>query len=97
MCNPHSSMVLLSQHPLYTLFKGPEGGMVEMECQDEMAEMESQDEMEPKEDKDRVEELVPQDHVVCKVIVTIVCRPLAGYSLCFSHMWEDLGTRIEVK
>ena len=70
-----------------------------MECQDEMAKMESQDEMEPKEDQDRVEELVPQDHRVCKLIVTInfVCRPLVSYSLCFGSMWEDLGTRIEVK
>ena len=68
MCNPHSSMVLLSQHPLYTLFKGPEGGMVEMDQQDEMAEMDHQDVMEPKEDKDQVEELVYQDllvHEVC--------------------------------
>ena len=49
--SPHSSMLLPSPHPLYTLFRGPEGGMVEMDLQDEMAEMESQDEMESKEDK----------------------------------------------
>ena len=64
----HSSMLLLSQHPLYTLFKGPEGGMVEMDQQDEMAEMDHQDVMEPKEDKDQVEELVYRDllvHEVC--------------------------------
>ena len=51
-CSPHSSMLLLSQHRLYTLFKGSKGGMVEMDHQDEMDEMESQDVMEPKEDKD---------------------------------------------
>ena len=49
--SPHSSMLLPSPHPLSTLFRGPEGEMVEMDCQEEMAEMEPQDEMEPKEHK----------------------------------------------
>ena len=33
----------LSTHPIYTLFRGHEGGMVEMGCQEEMVEMESQE------------------------------------------------------
>ena len=52
VCSPHSSMLLPSLHPPSTLSKGPEGEMVEMDCQDEMAEMEPRDEMEPKEDKE---------------------------------------------
>ena len=55
----------------FFLSKGPEGEMVEMDCQDEMAEMEPQDEMEPKEHKDWGEALVSQDHLaheVCKLL-----------------------------
>ena len=48
-------------HPTYTLFRGPEGGMVGMVYQDEMAEMESQ------EDKERKETLVCRDHLAHKV------------------------------
>ena len=54
-------MATQSLHPTYTLFRGHEGEMVEMECQDETVEMESQ------EAKGRGETLVCRDHVVCKV------------------------------
>ena len=50
-----------STHPIYTLFRDPEGGMVGMECQDEMVEME------PQEAKGRGETLVCRDHLACKV------------------------------
>ena len=45
-------------HPIYTLFRGPEEGMVGMECQVEMAGME---------DKERKEILVWWDHLVHEV------------------------------
>ena len=48
-------------HPIYTLFRDPEGEMVGMECQDEMVEMECQ------EAKGRGETLVCRDHLACKV------------------------------
>ena len=51
-------------HPTYTLFRGPEGGMVGMvgmEYQDEMVEMESW------EDKERKETLVCRDLLAHKV------------------------------
>ena len=50
-----------STHPIYTLFRDPEEGMVGMECQDEMVEMEYQ------EAKGRGERLVLRDHLACKV------------------------------
>ena len=50
-----------SPHPIYTLLRDPEGGMVEMECQDEMVEMESQ------EAKGRGETPVCRDHLARKV------------------------------
>ena len=64
MCSQHSLMLPVatqSTHPIYTLFRDPEGGMVGMECQDEMVEMESQ------EAKGRGEILVSRDHLACKV------------------------------
>ena len=50
-----------STHPIYTLFRDHEGGMVGMECQDEMVETES------KESKERGETLVSRDHLACEV------------------------------
>ena len=46
MCSQHSLILpaaTRSPHPIYTLFRDPEGGMVVMGCQDEMVEMESQE------------------------------------------------------
>ena len=66
--SPHSSIlpvVTHSTHPIYTLFKGHEGGMVEMGCQDEMVEMDSQ------EAKEKRETLVCRDHLVSKVCTVI--------------------------
>ena len=50
-----------STHPIYTLFRDHEGGMVGMECQDEMEEMEFQ------EAKRRGETLVCRDYLAHKV------------------------------
>ena len=50
-----------SPHLTYTLFRGPEGGMVGMDCKDEMVEMELQ------EAKGRGETLVCWDHLAHKV------------------------------
>ena len=50
-----------SKHPIYTQFRDHEGGMVGMECQDEMVEMESQ------EAKGRGETLVCRDYLAHKV------------------------------
>ena len=64
MHSPHSLMLpaaTQSLHPIYTLFKDPEGGMVGMECQEEMVEMEPQGE------KERGETLVCRDHLDHKV------------------------------
>ena len=64
MYSPHSLMLpetTQSTHPIYTLFRDPEGEMVGMECQDEMEEMESQ------ESKGRGETLVCRDHLARKV------------------------------
>ena len=63
MHSPHSLIlqVAAQSHPIYTLFRGPEGGMVGMEYQDEMVEMES------KESKGRGETLVSRDHLACEV------------------------------
>ena len=47
-----------SLHPIYTLFRAPEEGMVGMECQVEMAGME---------DKEKKETLVCWDHLVHEV------------------------------
>ena len=47
-----------SLHPIYALFRGPEEGMVGMECQVEMAGME---------DKEKKETLVCWDHLVHEV------------------------------
>ena len=66
MCPPHSLMLpaaTQSPHPIYTLFRVHEGGMVGMECQDEMVEMESQ------EAKGRGETLVCRDHLAHKVCI----------------------------
>ena len=52
-------------HPIHTLSRGPEGGTVEMECQDEMAETECQG------DKERKETLVCRDLVAHKVCILI--------------------------
>ena len=52
-----------STHPIYTLFRVPEGGMVEMVYQDEMVEMESQ------EAKEKRETLVYRGHLAFKVCV----------------------------
>ena len=52
-------------HPIHTLSRGPEGGTVEMECQDEMAETECQ------EPKERRETLVSRDLVAHKVCILI--------------------------
>ena len=60
MCSLHSLMLpvaTLSPQPIYTLFRDPEGGMVEMEYQDEMVEME------PQETKGRRETLVCREHL----------------------------------
>ena len=60
MCSLHSLMLpvaTLSPHPIYTLFRDPEGGMVEMGYQDETVEMEA---------KERGETLVCRDHLVCE-------------------------------
>ena len=59
-------MVTQSPHPMYTLFRVPEEGMVEMEYQDETVEMEYQDEtveMESQEEKERGETLVCRDNL----------------------------------
>ena len=64
MHSPHSLMLpekTRSPYQIYTLFRGHEGGMVEMEYQEEMVEMESQGE------KERGETLVCQDHLDHKV------------------------------
>ena len=50
-----------SPQPIYSLFRVPEEGMVEMGCQDEMVEMEFQEE------KGRGEILVCKDHLAHKV------------------------------
>ena len=66
-----------SPHPIYTLFRVPEGEMVEMGCQDEMVEMESQEAKERGETlvcRDHLEHkdhLVCRDHLVCKVCTVI--------------------------
>ena len=54
-------MATQSPHPIYTLFRGPEGGMVGMGCQAEMVETD------PQEDKEREETLVCRDHLAHKV------------------------------
>ena len=56
-------MTTQSPHPIYTLFRDLEGGMVGMEYQDEMVEMESQ------EAKERGETLVSRDHLARKVFM----------------------------
>ena len=64
MCTPHNLMLpVATQSPqsIYTPFRDPEGGMVEMVYQVEMVEMESQ------EDKERRETLVCRDHLAHKV------------------------------
>ena len=43
MCSLQSLILpVATQSPIYTLFRDPEGGMVEMGCQVETVEMESQ-------------------------------------------------------
>ena len=54
-------MTTQSPHPIYTLFRDLEGGMVGMEYQDEMVEMESLG------NKGRGETLVCRDHLAFKV------------------------------
>ena len=64
MYSQHSLMLpqaTQSLHQTYTLFRGHEGGMVGMGCQDEMVEMDFQGE------KERGETLVCRDHLVHKV------------------------------
>ena len=68
VCSPHSlilPVVTLSTQPIYTLSRDPEGGMVEMDCQDEMVEMDSQ------EAKEKGETLVCRDHLAFKVCTVI--------------------------
>ena len=55
-----------SPHPIYILFRGQEGGMVGMGCQDEMVETESQGE------KERGETLVCRDRLALKVCDKLV-------------------------
>ena len=52
-----------STHPIYTLFRVLEGGMVGMDCQGEMVEMDSQ------EAKEKRETLVCRDHLAFKVCI----------------------------
>ena len=61
-------MVTQSPHPMYTLFRVPEEGMVEMEYQDETVEMESQEE------KERGETLVCRDNLDHKVYKLMVAN-----------------------
>ena len=64
MYSQHSLMLpaaTQSTHPIYTLFRGHKGGMVEMGWQDEMEEMESQ------EAKGRRETLVCRVHLAREV------------------------------
>ena len=52
VCSPHNLILPVatqSTQPIYTLFRGHEGGMVVMVCQDEMVEMESQEAKEKRE------------------------------------------------
>ena len=61
MCSPHNLILPVatqSTHPIYALFRDPEGGMVGMGCQDKMVEMDS------KEAKEKRETLVCRDHRV---------------------------------
>ena len=69
MCSLQSLILpVATQSPIYTLFRDPEGGMVEMGCQDETAEMESQD------TKEREETLVCRDHLDHKVYKLTECH-----------------------
>ena len=70
-----------STQPTYTLFRVPEGGMVEMGCQDEMVEMESQ------EGKERGGTLVYRDHLACRDHV--VCK---DHLVCKVMYWTGLYT-----
>ena len=80
MYSPHNlipPVTSQSPYPTYTLFRGHEGGMVGMECQDEMVEMESQ------EAKGREETLVCRDHLAFKVAIQADCMCiLARNTLC---------------
>ena len=58
---------MLTQSPHPTLFRVPEGGMVEMGCQDETVEMESQG------NRERGEPLVCRDHLDHKVYKSMNC------------------------
>ena len=76
MHSPHSLMLpetTQSLHQTYTLFRGHEGGMVEMGCQDEMVEMDSQGEMEKK------ETLVCRDYLAHKVYKLSICITMYIY------------------
>ena len=67
MCSLHSLMLPVatqSPQPIYTLFRDPEGGMVEMGCQVETVEMESQEIKEKGETPVCRDQL---DHKVCKL------------------------------
>ena len=68
MYSPHNLILPVatqSTHPIYTLFRGHEGGMVVMGYQDETVEMESQ------EAKEKRETLVYRDHLAFKVCYTL--------------------------
>ena len=74
MCNLHSLMLpkkflTQSPHPIHTLFRVPQEGMVEMGCQDEMVGMESQG------DKERGEPKVCRDHLAPKVYKSTIDYP----------------------
>ena len=52
VCSPHNLILPVatqSPQPIYTLFRGHEGGMVEMGYQDETVEMDSQEAKEKRE------------------------------------------------
>ena len=71
MCSLHSLMLPVatqSPKPVYTLFRVPEGGMVEMGCQDETVEMEFQ------ETKERRETPVCRDHLDHEVYKLTECH-----------------------
>ena len=70
MYNQHSLMLpvaIQSLHQTYTLFRGPEAGMVGMGCQDVTVEMDSQGGME------KGETLVYRDYLAHKVHKLSIC------------------------
>ena len=65
-------MTIKSPHPIYSLFRGPEGGMVTMDYQDMMVDMELQGDKET---------LVCRDHLghkVCTLNLTYIFN-------CYHH------------